>query len=127
MLGSIYHGVPLPTIRELVGAIAERDGVEATILLGRDGLVIDGHTAAGLDAEHLAAHVPALVSAADELSAQGARGSLVTAILEHERGMAIVSTLSNEATLLVLVHPSANVGSLLFDLRRHRGQIASLV
>jgi hypothetical protein len=41
--------------------------------------------------------------------------------------MAIVSTLSSEATLLVLVHSSANVGSLLFDLRRHRGQIASLV
>ncbi len=117
----------MPTIRELVGAIAQRDGVEATILLGRDGLIIDGRTSAGLDAEHLAAHVPALVTAAEELSAQGSRGGLVTAVLEHERGMAIVSTLSSEATLLVLVHSSANVGSLLFDLRRHRGQIASLV
>ena len=45
----------MPTIRELVGALAQRDGVEGVILLGRDGLVIDGRTSAPLDAELLAA------------------------------------------------------------------------
>ena len=127
MLGSTFHGDWMPTIRELVGVIAQRDGVEAAILLGRDGLVIDGRTAPGLDAETLAAHVPALVSSAEELAAGSQRGLLATAVLEHERGLAIVCTLSAEAVLLVLVHPSANVGSLLFDLRRHRSSIASLV
>ena len=67
------------------------------------------------------------IAAADELSSHGDRGALVTAVLEHERGLAVICTLSSEATLLVLVHSSANVGSLLFDLRRHRGNIASLV
>ena len=127
MLGSTSHGARMPTIRQLVGAIAQRDGVEAAILLGRDGLVIDGHTDPPLDAEYLAANVPAIVAAAEELSSHGGRGALVTAVLEHERGLAVICTLSNEATLLVLVHASANVGSLLFDLRRHRGNIASLV
>ncbi|MBK6842140.1 MAG: hypothetical protein IPG88_07530 [Gemmatimonadetes bacterium] len=51
----------------------------------------------------------------------------MTSVLEYERGFAVVCALSAEAVLLVLVHPSANVGSLLFDLRRHRGNIASLV
>ncbi|HEX4933819.1 MAG TPA: roadblock/LC7 domain-containing protein [Gemmatimonadaceae bacterium] len=117
----------MPTIRELVGALAQRDGVEGVILLGRDGLIIDGRTAPSLDAEHLAAHVPALVAAADELATHARRGPLVTAVLEYERGYALVSALTNEAVLLVLVHPSANVGSILFDVRRHRGNIASLV
>ena len=117
----------MPTIRELVGAIAQRDGVEAVIVLGRDGLVIDAHTSPALDAEHLAAHVPSLVTAAEELAVHVGRGSLVTSVVEYERGFAVVCALSAEAVLLVLVHPSANVGSLLFDLRRHRGNIASLV
>ncbi|MCC6928651.1 MAG: roadblock/LC7 domain-containing protein [Gemmatimonadaceae bacterium] len=117
----------MPTIRELVGALAQRDGVEGVILLGRDGLVIDGRTATSLDAELLAAHVPALVAAAEELAVHAQRGPLVTSVLEYERGFALVSALSSEAVLLVLVHPSANVGSILFDLRRHRGHIASLV
>ncbi len=117
----------MPTIRELVGTLAGRDGVEAVILLGRDGLVIDGRTTPALDAEHLAAHVPSLVAAADELAQHAARGALVTSVLEYERGFAVVCALSTEALLLVLLHPAANVGSLLFELRRHRGNIASLV
>lgn len=117
----------MPTIRELVGTLARRDGVEAVILLGRDGLVIDSHAGPPLDAEHLAAHVPSLVTAADELAVHAGRGALVTSVIEYERGFAVVCALSAEAVLLVLVHPAANVGSLLFELRRHRGNIASLV
>lgn len=117
----------MPTIRELVAAIAQRDGVDAVILLGRDGLLIDGRTSAPLDAEHLAAHVPPLLAAADELAAHAQRGPVVTSVVEYERGFAVVCALSTEAVLLVLVQPGANVGSLLFDLRRHRGNIASLV
>lgn len=117
----------MPTIRELVTALAQRDGVEGVVVLGRDGLVIDGRTSPSLDAEHLAAHVPSLVAAAEELAAHAQRGPLVTSVIEYERGFAVVCSLSAEAHLLVLVHPSANVGALLFDLRRHRGNIASLV
>jgi predicted regulator of Ras-like GTPase activity (Roadblock/LC7/MglB family) len=127
MLGNTMDGARLPTIRELVAALAKRDGVEGVVLLGRDGLVIDGRAAPGADIEHLAAHVPALVGAADELSGRSARGGLATAVLEYDNGLAVVTTLSADALLLVLVHPSANVGSLLFDLRRHRSHIASIV
>jgi uncharacterized protein len=117
----------MPTIRELVGAIAEREGVEAAIVLGRDGLVIDGRTASSHDLEHLAAHVPSLVAAAEELATHAKRGAVVTSVVEYERGFAVVCALSAEALLLVLVHPTANLGALLFDLRRHRGNIAALV
>lgn len=117
----------MPTIHDLVRAIAQRDGVEAVVVLGRDGLLIDGRTSGDLDAEHLAALAPSVASAADSLADASSRGGLVTAVLEFERGIAIVSSLSSDALMLVVVHPSANVGSLLFDLRRHRANIASIV
>jgi predicted regulator of Ras-like GTPase activity (Roadblock/LC7/MglB family) len=41
--------------------------------------------------------------------------------------MAIVSVLSSEAILLVLVQSSANIGQLLYELRRNREHIAALV
>jgi predicted regulator of Ras-like GTPase activity (Roadblock/LC7/MglB family) len=86
------HATRLPTIRELVATLAKRDGVEAVLLLGRDGMVIDGHCLPGLDLDQLAAHVPPLVTSADELSATAIRGGLVTAVLEYERGYAVVTT-----------------------------------
>ena len=48
-------------------------------------------------------------------------------MLEYPRGIAVVSALTADAVLLVLVAPSANVGQLLFELRRNREHIAALV
>lgn len=117
----------MPTIRDLVGAIRQREGVEAAIVLGRDGLLIDSQAVPNLDAEDVAAHVPSIISAADELGAAATRGALTTAVLEYPRGIAVVSALTADAVLLVLVAPSANVGQLLFELRRNREHIAALV
>jgi predicted regulator of Ras-like GTPase activity (Roadblock/LC7/MglB family) len=117
----------MPTIRDLVGAIRQRDGVEAAIVLGRDGLLIDSQAAPGVDVESAAAHVPSILAACDEFGDAAARGALRTAVVEHERGLSIVSAISGDAVLLVLVSAGANVGQLMYDVRRHREQIASLV
>jgi len=117
----------MPTIRDLVAAIRQRDGVDAAVILGRDGLLIDSQTVANLAPEDVAAHVPGIISAADEFGAAAHRGPLTTAVLEHPQGLAIVSVLSDDAVLLVLVQASANIGQLLFELRRNREHIASLV
>jgi predicted regulator of Ras-like GTPase activity (Roadblock/LC7/MglB family) len=117
----------MPSIRDLVAAIRQREGVEAAIVLGRDGLLIDSQVVPGLDPEDLAARIPPIISPADELGLSAGRGELYTAVLEHRGGIAIVSVLSNEAVLLVLLSAQANVGQLLFELRRHREHIADLV
>ena len=117
----------MASIRDLVAAIRQREGVEAAVVLGRDGLLIDGQTVPGLDAEDIAARIPPIIGPADDLGIASGRGELVTAVLEHRGGIAIVSTLSTEAILFVLVTPQANIGQLLFELRRNRDHIAALV
>jgi uncharacterized protein len=103
----------MPTILDLVGTIRQRDGVEAAIVLGRDGLLIDGQATGSLDAEDVAAHIPSIINAADEFGGATMRGAVTTAVLEHANGLAIVSVLSGDAVLLVLL--------------RHRGHLATLV
>jgi len=117
----------MPSIRDLVAAIRQREGVDAAIVLGPDGLLIDSSHAAGVDADGLAARIPAIIAAADELGNATGRGEMLTAVLEHRNGLAIASVLSPEAILLVLVTPRANIGQLLFELRRNREHIAALV
>ena len=117
----------MASIRDLVAALRQRDGVEAAIVLGRDGLLIDSQVIPGLNAEDLAARIPPIITPSDELGAAVARGELVTAILELHLGIAIMSVLSAEAILVVLVQPTANIGQLLYEIRRNREHIASLV
>ena len=117
----------MPSIRDLVGTIRQRDGVDAAVVLGRDGLVIDSQSVPGVDTEGLAALIPAIIGPADELGQGVQRGDLRTAVLEHESGLAIISVLNDDAILVVLMRPDANVGGLLFELRRNRERIASLI
>lgn len=117
----------MASIRDLVAALRQREGVEAAIVLGRDGLLIDSQAIPGLDPEDLAARIPPIIGPADELGSAAKRGEAVTVILEHKQGIAIVSVLSSEAILLVLVQPRADIGQLLYELRRNREHIAALV
>ena len=117
----------MPSIRELVAAISQREGVEATIVLGRDGLVIDSAAPATLDAERLAAHIPSILAGGDDLGTSAARGPLTMAVVEHAGGISVVCALSPEAVLLVLARPDAHIAGLLYELRRNREQMAALV
>lgn len=117
----------MPTIRDLVSALRRRDGVQAAIVLGRDGLLIDGAVDSTFDAEGLAAHVPPLITAAAELGVTSARGELGLVVMEYAAGVAVAASVSADALLLILCAPNANLAALLYDLRRHRAQIAALV
>ena len=121
------EGAVMPSIRDLVAAIRQREGVDAAIVLGHDGLLIHSQLGPDLDAEDVAARIPGIIGPADEFGAAIGRGQLVTAVLEHQNGLAIVSVLSPEVILLVLLTPRANIGQLLFELRRNREHIAALV
>ena len=117
----------MPTIRELVGAIARRDGVDAVVVVGRDGLPIDSAAADGIDSESVAAVLPAVIRGMADLGGVGGRGDFATAVLEFAGGTAVLAVLHADALLVILVRPETNVGTLLFDIRRHRTAIAGML
>lgn len=117
----------MATIRDVVEALSRRTGIDAVVVVGRDGLPIDSRTQNGVDAENIAALVPAVINGVTQFGEASGRGAFGTAVLEFGSGLAVVSVLHADALLVILVQPSANVGELLFDLRRHRSAIAGLL
>jgi len=117
----------MATIRDVVEALGRRTGVDAVVVVGRDGLPIDSRTTNGVDAENVAALLPSAIKQMAQLGDAGGRGEFGTAVLEFGRGLAVVAVLNADALLIVLVRPATNIGGLLFDLRRHRAAIAGLL
>jgi predicted regulator of Ras-like GTPase activity (Roadblock/LC7/MglB family) len=117
----------VPSIRDVVEAFGRREGVEAVIILGNDGLPIDSRTPPGTDPETLAALIPDVLRACDQLGSSSRGGGLEMGVLEYGGGAAVVANLSPDAKLLVLATPRANIGPLLYDLKRYRAEIAGLL
>lgn len=119
----------MATIRDVVEALSRRAGVDAVVVVGRDGLPIDSRTGPGveLDTENVAALLPSAINGLAQLGHAGQRGEFDTGVLECGAGLAVISVLNSDALLIVLVQPSTNVGALLYDLRRHRTAIARLL
>lgn len=116
----------MPTIRDVVDALHQREGVDAVLVVGSDGLAIDARTRDGVDGEGVAALLPTAMRGVADLGAAGGRGEFTTGVLEFEGGLAIVASLTADATLVILVASGVNVGSLLFEIQRHRSALAGL-
>jgi len=117
----------MPTIRDVVQALGRRQGVKAVIVLGRDGLPIDALSRNGLDSDGVAALIPALVTACGSLGAAAACGPFDSGVVEFEGGMAMVTAVTPDTLLAVLVRPDTNIGALLYEIRKHRPAIAKLL
>lgn len=125
--GPIYLGAPMPTIRDVVQALSKRAGVDAVLVLGRDGLPIDSVCGNGIDPDGVSALVPSVVEAVNQLGRAGQRGDLSMGVMECRGGFIIVSNLAAEALLAIFVRPDTNIGLLLFELRRYQSAIAGLL
>lgn len=117
----------MATIRDVVEALGGRAGVDAVVVVGRDGIPIDSRIRNGVDPESVAALLPSVIKDVGELGTAGDRGEFSTGVLEFGQGLAIVAVLNADALLVMLIQATANVGPLLLDLRRHRSAIAGLL
>src|SRR5258707_14120929 len=103
----------MASIRDVVEALSRSKGVDAVVVVGRDGLPIDSRVANGVDAESVAAMLPSAIKQMAQLGDAGSRGDFTTAVLEFGRGLAVVAGLNAEALLIVLVQPPPNLGRRL--------------
>ena len=117
----------MPGIQDLVAAVRQREGVEAAVVLGNDGLLIHGEGQPGFDLDVLCATVPGVISSTSEVARSARIGEVDSAVIQTSDGFIIVSVISADALLLVVLRFDANVAQLLGELRRNRESIAALV
>ena len=114
-------------IRDFVQALGQYEGVETVVVLGSDGLTIDSCSSNGLDSDGVAALVPSFVNACAKLGEVGIRGEFNTCVMEYGDGFMVVSVVTADALITVVVRSGTNVGGLLYELRRYRTAIAELL
>ncbi len=117
----------MATIRDVVQALGGREGVDAVIVHGHDGVTIDSRTDADVDPAAVAALVPTVVDGCNRFGSAAGRGRFGTGLVEFANGLAIITEVTADTLLTILVKRGSNVGTLLYELRRHRAAIADLL
>ena len=117
----------MSTLGDVVRALADRPGVDAVVVASMDGLPIAHEGRAAADPDAVAALAATAIRHATRLAEGSAIGSIKTMAVEGDQGTLLVTQAASGSWLLVLVEPDANFGQVLYDLRRHRTALATLL
>jgi len=114
-------------LADVVRTMAERPDVAAAVLVSGDGLPIQHAGRRALDADAVAALAATGARHAGSLADALGLGSMETLVLECAAGLLVLARLGSGDWLLVIPTEGADLGALLYDLRRHRAALASLL
>lgn len=114
-------------LRRLVDGLAARPEVTGVAVISGDGLVIEQALDPSTDPEALAALALTLRRHAGELGGAAGLGGLDTVILEYADGPAVMTRHRDDTALLLLARADADLGELLYLLRRQRSAINDLL
>lgn len=117
----------MPPLRSVLLALAERPDVAGVIVVSDDGLVVEASLPAVLDAEELAALATSAARSVNSLGEAAQAGPWMQVAVESDRGTLVVQRLPSGGILLVLAAEDGDLGTLLFDLRRHAPALVSLL
>jgi predicted regulator of Ras-like GTPase activity (Roadblock/LC7/MglB family) len=118
----------MTNLGQIVRALLERDGVAAVLLVSGEGLPIEHAVRGGaLDADAVAALTATVTREAGRLGEAAGLGESATAVMEFDRGLVIQVRVGAGDWLVVLGEPGADVGELLYVLRRHRMALGALL
>jgi predicted regulator of Ras-like GTPase activity (Roadblock/LC7/MglB family) len=116
-------------IDTVLDAIAGIDGVKATVIAGRDGLMIQGSQRSGgqEDLDALAAISADVVRNLRTLGSDMGRSGLDQVIAEFGDGMVLLQPVGEDASLAVMAGTDGNLGRLRFIVRRRAPELAQLL
>ncbi len=114
-------------LRSVLQALAERPDVAGVVVVSDEGLVVESVLPAGLDREAIAALGATALRSLASLGEATALGAPDDVVLEAPGGALVLQRLpGSTASLVVLAADHGDLGTLLYELRRHRAAIASL-
>lgn len=106
-------------LKELLNDLVTVQGIEAVVVVGRDGFVIDGVTRSGaLDTDAVGAVISTGIGSSEVMGRELAVGDMTQAMFEYKGGMIVLALLGMDAILAVVADLNANLGNVRYQLKK---------
>ncbi len=108
----------------LLEELVNVDGVNAAVIVGRDGFVIDGVSNSGsLETETVGAVISAGTGSSEVMGRELNVGTMTQGMMEFSDGLIIMSLVGIEAILAVVADTKANLGYVRFQIKKRIPEI----
>ncbi len=111
-------------LKQALSRFMSIQGVRLAVLVGRDGLMIEGLTRDGKeDMEAVGAIMTTGLNTAEALGQEIARGSVVGTLVEYEHGLVSVDPLGDFALIVTLFDNASSIGRVRHMVKTTRNEI----
>ncbi len=111
-------------LKQTLGRFLTIPGVRQTVIVGRDGLMIEGITREGKeDMEAVGAIATTSYSNAEALGQEIKRGSMIGLLVEYENGLVSVDPLGDFALVVTIFDNASNLGRVRHLVKASRNEI----
>lgn len=110
-------------LKQLLGEFLKVEGVSATVIVGRDGFVIESAISVKIDIDALGAVASTSMGASEEMGKELGKGNFDQMLVEFEKGLIILSPLSSNEMIAIVADPVANVGRIRYELKKNKERL----
>jgi predicted regulator of Ras-like GTPase activity (Roadblock/LC7/MglB family) len=114
----------MASLKSQLADLLKVEGINAAVVVGRDGFVIEGLSDAGdLDIEAVGAVVSTGLGAAEMMGRELGVGTMSVGMVEYKNGVIEMSLLGREAVLAVVADTKANLGNIRYQVKKRTQDI----
>jgi len=110
-------------IKQILSEFLKLDGISAVVVVGRDGFVIESAVSGKVNIEALGAMASTGLGASEAMGNELGKGMLTQTLVELENGSIILSPLSAEELIAIVVDNNANIGKVRYELKKNKERI----
>ena len=102
------------------------DGIQAAVVVGRDGFVIEGiSNDGGLDVETVGAVISTGLGTSEVMGRELGVGALAQSLVEFDSGVLVMGTLGKDALLCLVCATGANLGNVRLQMKKRSPELAA--
>jgi uncharacterized protein len=112
------------TLKRLLKELTDIEGINAAVVVNRDGFMIDGMMTVGqIDMEYMAAIISAGVGSSEQMANRLELGAIALNMVECERGVVMVILINDDAIMAVVADPNVTLGSVRYQIKKRISDI----
>ena len=113
----------MATMKGLLNELVRVEGINAAVVVGRDGFVIEGETNGRLDMEAVGAVISTGIGSAEVMGSALAVGEMTQGMVEYRDGVIVMGLLGNKAVLAVVAGKQANLGNVRYQVKQRAPEL----